>query len=74
VSNPWQLRITAEQLTKTYLGKELYCNVMGRNLKRVFMRQYPIMKGHPKIDWAALKKAKYIYGKPLQISMLISRV
>lgn len=35
---------------------------MGTNLKRVFMRQHLIMKDHPKIDWQALKKAKFIRG------------
>jgi uncharacterized protein len=43
---------------------------MGTNLKRVFMRQYSMMKDHPKIDWKALKKAKYIRGDDPSISLL----
>jgi len=54
--------VTAEKLNSTCTGRELYSNIMGRNLKKVFMRQYPVMKNHPKVDWKALKKAKYIHG------------
>jgi len=39
---------------------------MGANLKRVFMRQYFIMKDHPKVDWQALKKAKLVRGNNIQ--------
>jgi hypothetical protein len=46
----------------TLVGRELYSKAMGTNLKRVFMRQYGMMKDHPKIDWKALKKAKYLIG------------
>jgi len=47
----------------TFVGRELYSKVMGANLKRVFMRQYGMMKDNSKIDWAALKKAKYLNGE-----------
>jgi uncharacterized protein len=62
VSNPWQLKVTADALQSTIVGRELYSKTMGTNLKRVFMRQYSVMKDHPKVDWNALKKAKFIHG------------
>jgi predicted alpha/beta-fold hydrolase len=62
VSNPWQLKVTADALMSTLIGRELYSKQMGSNLKRVFMRQYSVMKDDPKIDWKALKKAKHIWG------------
>lgn len=62
ISNPWQLKITSDALTSTFVGRELYSKTMGTNLKRVFMRQYSTMKNHPKIDWNGLKNAKYIWG------------
>ena len=46
-----------------FVGRELYSKAMGTNLKRVFMRQYGMMKDHSKIDWTALKKAKYLIGE-----------
>lgn len=35
---------------------------MGANLKKVFYRQYHMMKGHPKVNWTGLKNASFIYG------------
>lgn len=32
------------------------------------MRQYSVMKDHPKIDWNALKKAKYLWGNHIYYS------
>jgi predicted alpha/beta-fold hydrolase len=62
VCNPWQLKVTADALFSTVIGRQLYCKTMGLNLKRVFMRQYAMMKDHPKIDWKAFKKAQFIHG------------
>jgi len=56
--------VTADKLNSTIVGRELYSKTMGSNLKKVFMRQYSVMKNHPKVDWKGLKKAKYIYGHP----------
>lgn len=62
VCNPWQLKVTSDALNETVLGRQLYSKTMGLNLKRVFMRQYAMMKDHPKIDWKAFKKAQLIHG------------
>ena len=62
ISNPWSLRTATENLDHSYLGRELYSKTMAANLKRVFMRQYAVMKDHPKIDWKAVKNAKFVQG------------
>lgn len=72
ISNPWQLKVTSDTLFSTFLGRELYSKTMGANLKRVFNRQLPIMKDHPKIDWQALKKAKLVRGSNAQMHPLTS--
>jgi uncharacterized protein len=46
----------------TLAGRELYSKNMCRNLKRVFVRQYHMMKDHPKVNWDALRKSKQIWG------------
>jgi len=43
---------------------------MGANLKKVFYRQYHMMKNHPKVNWTALKKASFIYGNSFSFSSL----
>jgi hypothetical protein len=49
----------------TFVGRSLYSRTMGENLKRVFHRQYPMMKDHPKVNWEALNKARFIHGTDL---------
>ena len=46
----------------TFVGRSLYSRTMGDNLKRVFHRHYSIMKDHPKVNWDALNKARFIHG------------
>jgi uncharacterized protein len=62
VCNPWALKVTSDALNENFVGRQLYSKTMGVNLKRVFMRQYGMMKDHPKIDWKAFKKAQYLHG------------
>ena len=62
VCNPWQLKVATDALNQTWLGSHLYSKTMGTNLRRVFMRQYKMMKDHPKIDWKALKQVTTIHG------------
>jgi uncharacterized protein len=71
VSNPWQLKVTSDALNGTLLGRQLYSKAMGVNLKRVFMRQYQMMKDHPKIDWKALNQARLLHGMRITFTRLI---
>jgi predicted alpha/beta-fold hydrolase len=60
-SNPWNLELCNTELQRTWLGLEIYCRTMGKNLQGLFERHKDQILQNKRIDADAVRSAKYLY-------------
>jgi len=60
-SNPWNLDISNALLKRTWIGKEVYSNALGGNLKRLFALHQEENSKNPNLDLEEIKQVKYLH-------------
>lgn len=60
-SNPWNLEICNAELQRTWLGLEVYCRTMGKNMMGLFTQHKEQILQNKAIDVDAVMKCKYLY-------------
>ena len=60
-SNPWNLELCNTELQRTWLGLEVYCATMGKNMMALFARHREQILQNPGIDVEEVLKSKYLF-------------
>jgi predicted alpha/beta-fold hydrolase len=60
-SNPWSLELCNTELQRTWLGLNVYCRTMGKNLMGLYERHKEQMLQNPGIKAELVEKCRYVY-------------
>ncbi|OAL42522.1 medium-chain fatty acid ethyl ester synthase/esteras-like protein 1 [Pyrenochaeta sp. DS3sAY3a] len=60
-SNPWNLEICHNELQRTWVGREIYCRALGKNIMTLFDQHKEQILKNPSIDLAAVLNCKYLH-------------
>ncbi|KAF1844832.1 AB-hydrolase YheT [Cucurbitaria berberidis CBS 394.84] len=60
-SNPWNLEMCNTELQRTWLGLEVYCRTMGKNMMGLFERHREQILKNTDIDLEAVLKSRYLF-------------
>lgn len=66
-SNPWNLELCNTELQRTWLGLEIYCRTMGKNMMGLFDRHREQILKNTEIDLDAVLKSRYLFEFDRQI-------
>jgi len=60
-SNPWNLEICNTELRRTWLGLEVYCRTMGKNMMGLFERHREQILRNQEIDVEKVMQSRYLF-------------
>jgi predicted alpha/beta-fold hydrolase len=60
-SNPWNLELCNTELQRTWLGLEVYCRTMGKNMMGLYVRHKEQILQNKAIEAAVVEKCRYLY-------------
>ncbi|KAJ5947143.1 hydrolase [Penicillium verhagenii] len=60
VSNPWKLEVASHALRQSWIGKEIYSKILGRNMRDIVERHIDMITAIPTIDRDSIRKIKYV--------------
>ncbi|KAL6707113.1 hypothetical protein ACN47E_004865 [Coniothyrium glycines] len=60
-SNPWNLEVCNVELKRSWLGHEVYCRTMGKNMMGLFDRHREMILKNKNIDVDKVMQCKYLY-------------
>lgn len=61
VGNPFDLQISSKALQRTFMGRNVYENIMGSALKKLIGRHKKVLQQLTDLDFDVIENTKYIY-------------